>query len=92
MVSQRFCHLIKHHDQSQLEKESIYFILLFSSLALSWREVGIRPQVRILEAETDAEATEECWSLAQPASLQHQEVPADVWHYSLWAVPNNISY
>lgn len=55
--------MIKHQDQKKLE-ERVYFSLHFQVRLLPTKEVRTGTQGRDLEAETEAEAMEECCLLA----------------------------
>lgn len=76
--------VIKYHDQKQLEKERISFILQFSDHTPSLRKVRTGTQGRKLVTGTSAEAIEECCLLtccpwfAQPAFLYHLTLPAQM--------------
>lgn len=52
--------MTKHHHQKQLEEERIYFSFQLSGDSVSPREVRAEVQGRNLEAEAEAEATDEC--------------------------------
>jgi hypothetical protein len=56
--------VIKHNDQKELWKERLYFGLLLSGHTPQLREIGAETQGRNLGAGTEAEAMEECCSLA----------------------------
>lgn len=74
-LTRTYLAMTKHHDQKQFEEDRIYFNFQLSGDSVSPREVRAETQGRNLEAEAEAEATDECcllafspW-LAQPACL-----------------------